>query len=464
MLKKDVKANKPMKVVIIGNNVAGTFTAQNLRFLNEDIEIEIYTQEAYPYYTRINLPEVISGKKSIQDLIVFDEVWYKTKDLKLFLSHKAEHINLENKTVHFSNKNISINYDKLILALGSTPNIPPINKAVEMKNNKQGVFTLRNIDDALEIKNFIASIPNEKAIVIGGGLLGLELANQIKDTNLKTTVVEFFPRLLPRQLDEECGKMLKDEIERRGIEVVLNATTQEILGNGKVTGIKLKDGRQFDAGIVLIQAGINPTIDLAKNAGIKTNKGIVINEYLETSETDVYAVGDCIEYNNQIYGIIPACMEQSKIIAASIIGAKTKEYDGTIPKNTLKIMGLDLTSIGIINPGEGEGGSWDILKKADVKDCCYQKIILKDNKLKGAILFGEKKAVSYVYKKMEEDVNKEELRKLLDINIYECVKCGFEYDEAKMPISFEDLPNEYKCTNCGASKDQFGKKRIMETY
>jgi nitrite reductase (NADH) large subunit len=451
-----------MKVVIIGNNVAGTFSAQNLRFLNEDIEIEIYTEEKYPYYTRINLPEVISGKKTIQDLIVFDEDWYTNKDLKLNLSHKAERINLENKTIKFSNNNKFVKYDKLILALGSTPNIPPINKALEMKNNKQGVFTLRSINDALEIKSYIASIPNEKAIIIGGGLLGLELANQIKDTNLKTTVVEFFPRLLPRQLDNECGKMLKEEIERRGIEVVLDATTQEILGNGKVTGIKLKDGRHLDAGIVLIQAGINPTIDLAENSGIKTNKGIIVNEYLETSEPEVYAVGDCIEYKNQIYGIIPACMEQSKIIAASIVGAKTKEYEGTIPKNTLKIMGLDLTSIGIIAPAEEEAGSWDILKKSDVKDCCYQKIILKDNKLKGAILFGETKAVSYVYKKMEEDVNKDELRELLDLYIYECEKCGDQYDEAKMGIPFEDLPNDYKCPNCGASKEYFKKKMIKE--
>ena len=459
-LKKDVKANKPMKVVIIGNNVAGTFTAQNLRFLSEDLEIEIYTQEIYPYYTRINLPEVISGKKTIQDLIVFDEEWYKSKSLKLYLDHKAERIDLENKIVYFSNNNKSARYDKLILALGSTPNIPPINKAVEMKNNKQGVFTLRSIEDAFEIKNYIASIPNQKAIIIGGGLLGLELANQIKDTNLKTTVVEFFPRLLPRQLDEECGKMLKDEIEKRGIEVVLDATTQEILGNSKVTGIKLKDGHQLDAGIVLIQAGINPTIDLAKNVGIKTNKGIIVNEYLETSEHDIYAVGDCIEYNNQIWGIIPACMEQSKIIAASIIGAKTKEYEGTTPKNTLKIVGLDLTSIGIINPVEEEAGSWDILKKSDVKDCCYQKIILKDNKLKGAILFGENKAVSYVYKKMEEEVNKEELRELLDLHIYECDKCGNQYDEAKMAIPFDELPNDYKCSNCGASKEHFQKKLV----
>ncbi|GAH81218.1 unnamed protein product, partial [marine sediment metagenome] len=212
----------------------------------------------------------------------------------------------------------------------------------------------------------------------------LELASQINDCNLDTTVVEFFPRLLPRQLDEECGTMLKDEIESRGIKVILSAATEEILGDGRVNSIKLKDGRKFDSDIVLIQAGIRPIIDLAKSANIKTDRGIIINEFLETSEKDIYAVGDCVQYKDQIWGIIPACMEQSKIVAASVLELKKVEYEGTTPKNTLKIVGLELTSIGTIDPKKEEGAGWEILKKSDKKDCCYQKIVLKDNKLKGA--------------------------------------------------------------------------------
>ena len=197
---------------------------------------------------------------------------------------------------------------------------------------------------------------------------------------------------------------------------------------------------------------------MAKNAGIKTNRGIIVNEFLETSEKDIYAVGDCIEYKNQVWGIIPACMEQSKIVAASIIGSQRVEYEGTTPKNTLKIVGLDLTSIGVIDPSTEESGGWEILKKADKKDCCYQKIILKENKLKGAILFGENKAMPYIYKKMEEDVDKEELRKLLELYIFVCNNCGMEYDEAKMNVMFDDLPANFKCPGCGGSKDNFKKK------
>ncbi|MFX1500298.1 MAG: FAD-dependent oxidoreductase [Promethearchaeota archaeon] len=444
-----------MKVVIIGNNVAGTFTAQNLRNLSNDIEIEIYTQERYPYYTRVNLPELISDKVTIDDLIVFKEDWYKNKRLNLHLSKKVTDLNPSNKTLQIEGENDPIAYDKLVFALGSTPNIPPIKNAVEMKNKNKGLFTLRSIDDALDIKDFIKNKNTKNAIIIGGGLLGLELANQINNTNLMTTVVEFFPRLLPRQLDIECGAMLKEEIESRGIKVVLDAVTEEIIGNSVVSGIKLKSGEIINGDLILIQAGITPTTDLAKNAGLNTNRGIIVDEFLQTSEKDIFAVGDCIEYKDQIWGIIPACMEQSKIAAASLLGLKKVDYKGTIPKNTLKIVGLDLTSIGMINPDKEQTGGWEILRKADKKDCCYQKLVLKDNKLKGAILFGENKIMSYVYNKMEEDVDKDELKKLLDLRTYSCNKCGTEYDEAEMGILFEDLPPDWVCPNCKCSKKDF---------
>lgn len=446
-----------MKVVIIGNNVAGTFTAQNIRSLNNDVKIDIYTQEKYPYYTRVNLPELISEKVTIDDLIVFKEDWYKNKRLNLHLNKKINKINPNNKTIQIEGKDDPIAYDKLVLALGSTPNIPPIKNAVEMKDKRIGLFTLRSIDDALEIKDFIKSKNAKKAIIIGGGLLGLELANQMNNNNLNTTVVEFFPHLLPRQLDIDCGGMLRNEIESRGIKVVLDATTEEILENGIVSGIRLKGGEIINGDIVLIQAGIRPTIDLAREANLDTNRGITVNKFLVTSEKDIFAVGDCIEYKNQIWGIIPACMEQSKIVAASVLGLKKIDYKGTTPKNTLKIVGLELTSIGIIDPSKEESGAWEILKKADKKDCCYQKVILKEGKLKGAILLGENKAMSYVYSKMEQDVDIDELKKLLELYTYICNNCGKEYDESKMGVLFKDLPDDFKCPGCKGHKEEFKK-------
>jgi nitrite reductase (NADH) large subunit len=447
---------KSMKILIIGNNVAGTFSAQNIRNLNDSAGIDIFTQENYPYYTRIKLPEFISDKVTIPDLIVFKEKWYETKNIKLHLGEKITKINPKDKLIYSEKSTNPISYNKLIIATGSNPSIPPIKNALEM--NHKGLFTLRSINDAMEIKDYIKQFNSKKkAIIIGGGLLGLELANQINQSNLDTTVVEFFPRLLPKQLDDECSTMLKEEIEHRGIKVVLNATTEEILGNESVEGIKLKDGRTLTADLILIQAGIKPEIELAQKAGITTNRGIIVNEFLETNEKDIYAVGDCIEYKNQTWGIIPACMEQSKIIAASILDKKRKEYIGTTPKNTLKIVGLELTSIGTFDPSSEEGGGWDILKRADKKDCCYQKIVLKDNKLKGAILFGDNNALSYVYSKMDQDVDTKELKNLLNIHEYACVNCGAIYDEAKMDIPFKDLPENFKCPNpkCRATKKDF---------
>ncbi len=445
-----------MKVVIIGNNVAGTFTAQNIRFLDKKVEIEIYTDEKYPYYSRIKLPELISNKVKIDNLIVFKNNWYEKNNLKYSLDKKISRIDPEQKLIFLENQKTLISYDKLILATGSMPNIPPIKNARELL--KKGVFTLRNIDDAIEIRNYIENNDVKKSIIIGGGLLGLELAKQVRDCKLDTTIIEFFPRLLPRQLDKECSNMLKSEIEKLGVKVVLNASTEEILGNGVVKGIKLKDGRKFDAEIILIQAGIKPTINLAKRANLETNRGIIVNEFLETSESDIFAVGDCVEYKNQTWGIIPACMEQSKIVAASVLGKKEIEYKGTTPKTTLKIVGLELTSIGIFDPSEEKSGGWEILRKADKENCCYQKIVLKDNKLKGAILFGDNKALSFVYNNMEENVNKNELRKLLELYIWVCSNCGAEYDEALMENLFEKLPTDWKCPNCKALKKKFKKK------
>ncbi len=442
-----------MKIIIIGNGVAGTFTAQNIRTLDKTAEIEIYSQEKYPYYTRVKLPEIISEQVKIEDLIVFKEDWYKKNNIKSHLNKKIQKILPKEKKILVEGQTDPISYDKLVLATGSIPNLLPIKNAKELF--KKGVFTLRNIEDAYEIRNYIKSKKVKKAIIIGGGLLGLELAKQIRNCKLDTMVVEFFPRLLPKQLDVDCADMLKEEIEEMGIKVVLNVNTEEILGDGSVKGIKLKDGRQFDAELVLIQAGIVPIIDLAKDAKLTVNKGIVVNEILETSEKDVFAVGDCIEYKNQTWGIIPACLEQSKIIASSVLGKKSVEYVGTTPKNTLKIVGVDLTSVGVFDPQKEPG--WEVLRKIDKKSKCYVKIVLKDNKLKGAIIFGDKEGIPYVNQNIENNVNKEEVKKVFQFDKWVCGKCSWEYDESKLETAFESLPDDYKCFKCKAPKSTFKK-------
>ncbi len=444
-----------MKVVIIGDGVAGTFTAQNLRNLNKDIEIEIISKESYPYYSRIKLPELISEKVQIEDLIMFKDEWYESNKIDLRLSKTVSKIHPRHKHVFIEGEEKPVEYNSLVIATGSTPSIPPIKNARELVG--KGVFTLRNIDDALEIRDYIKDNNAKRAIIIGGGLLGLELARQIKNCDLDTTVVEFFPRLLPKQLDVDCGGMLKDVIEDMGINVILDAATEKIASDGGELLVKIKNKQELKTDLVLIQAGINPTINLAKEAKIDTNRGIKVNEYLETSQSGIFAVGDCIEYKNQSWGIIPACIEQSKIAASSILGSHEQEYYGTVPKNTLKIVGIDLTSIGLFDPSDEDlvGAGWDILKMIDEEGTCYKKIVLKDNKIKGAILFGEKKAVPYISRHIETEVEEPELRRAIDMFKWRCQGCGNIYDEAKKGVKFEDLPEGWKCSNCEAPKESF---------
>jgi nitrite reductase (NADH) large subunit len=443
-----------MEIHIIGNNVAGTFSAQNIRKLNNDVEIHIYSEENYNYYTRIKLPEIISEKMTIEDLIVFKEEWYENNQISTHLNTKITKINPEHKNFLVEDTGEQIFYDKLILAVGSHPNVPPINNAREWLDN--GVFTLRNIEDALRIRRFIKENNCKRAIIIGGGLLGLELSKQIKNCGLDTRVVEFFPRLLPRQLDVDCANMLEQEVEEMGIEIELDAKTEKILSNDTIEGILLKSGEKYEADIIFIQAGVRPNIELAKESGINVDRGIIVNKYLETRKEDIYAVGDCIEFNNQTWGIIPACIEQAEIVASSVLGKNKKEYKGTTPKTTLKIVGIDLTSVGVHDPEE-VGGGWEILKKADRSSNCYQKIILKDNKLKGAILFGKNDAVPFVNKNIESEVSIEEIRNAIDAYIYKCENCGAEYDELKKGVAFQDLPEDWKCPQCGSPKTDFKK-------
>ncbi|MHA1723634.1 MAG: FAD-dependent oxidoreductase [Promethearchaeota archaeon] len=447
-----------MKIIIIGNGVAGTFTAQNIRNLDKDVAITLYSKEDYPYYTRIKLPQLISEQATISDLIVFDENWHLKNNIELKLSSEIKKIDTIDKQVFLNESSLPTSYDKLILATGSLPHIPPIKNAKEFLGN--GVFTLRTIKDALDIKEFILSRNVKRIIIIGGGLLGLELAKQIRVRDLDTTIVEFFARLLPKQLDIDCGTLLKKVIENMGINVVLRAATEKIIvKDGNVSGILIKNGEIIDADLVLIQAGIRPTIDLAAEAGIKCNRGIIVNQYLETSANDVFAVGDCIEYNDQTWGIIPACMEQAKIVASSILEKRDRVYEGTIPKNTLKIVGIDLTSIGLFDPSDKDmvGAGWEILKNIDKKNKCYKKIVLKNNILKGAILFGEKKAFSYINKNIESEINEDELRKVIELFKWQCKNCKYVYDDAKSDLLFKDLPVDWKC-KCGASKMMFERK------
>ncbi|MHA1379712.1 MAG: NAD(P)/FAD-dependent oxidoreductase [Candidatus Helarchaeota archaeon] len=371
-----------MRVVIVGGNIAGSNAGEIIKKENPEIEVELYTEEQYYSYSRIKLPSFICGRCKEHELVTCDHEWYKNRNISFNRNYKAIEILPEQKVICFENGE-ETTYDKLLLATGSKSNILPIPGI-----DKKGIFTLKTLDDAKHIIE--DATRNKSAIVVGGGLLGLETAKGLADLNLDVIMCEYFPRLLPKQLDREGAEILKQILEDFNIKVILGANTKEITGDEKLT-IKLVDGREATADMIVFSVGVKPNTELAKNAGIKVNRGILVDKYMRTNRKDIYAAGDCAEFNNRVWGIVPVAYEQSKIAALNIIGKET-EYDEVIPSNTLKIVDVDLTSMGIVTPETvlKNGKLTQQMRKLDKDKRIYKKIVIQDNKLIGAILLGDK--------------------------------------------------------------------------
>ncbi|NOR14719.1 MAG: NAD(P)/FAD-dependent oxidoreductase [Candidatus Aminicenantes bacterium] len=373
-----------MHVIVIGNGLCGTIFAKTLRDIDADIEIDIFGQEQYLYYPRPNLIEFLAGHMPYDRLFAFSEAWYSDHNIRLHLAQKVEKIDPAAKTVEFKNRGVK-KYDKLLLAHGAYAGVPPIKNV-----NKSGVFTLRTLEDALNIQAYLKD--RKKVVVIGGGLLGLEIARALKAGGAEVAVVEFFPRLLPRQLDTQAATLLKRQIENMGIQVLLDKTTEEVLGGGEATGLRFKDGGEIAADMIVVAAGVRPYLDLAQESGLETDRGVIVNAYLQTSHPDIYAAGDVSEHKGRVHGIIPASFQQARTAAYNISG-QVQEYEGTVPSNTLKVMGVHVTSLGLVNPEE-EG--YEEIFKLDAAQGCYKKVVLQNGALVGAIWMGSKEGINEI--------------------------------------------------------------------
>ena len=374
-----------LNVVIIGNGVAGVTAARIIKEKKPETQVSIITNENSHYYPRPRLYDVLSGDAKPQDVTILSEEWYKKNRIRVQLNKKVISIDTQQKELLLEDQS-RVKYDKLLLANGGHSFVPHI-KGVK----KKGVFTLRTIKDAIAIKEFTKK--TTKAIVIGGGLLGLEFASSLKKLGQKVTVVEMFPRLLPRQLDTDGAAILKNHITSRGIDVVLGAKTTEILGEITVSGIMLESGETICGDIILFSAGIRSNIELVLKAGIIVNRGVIVDNYMRTSAEDVYAAGDVAEFKGMVYGIIPAAIEQATIAATNILGEEHNIYTGTVPSNTLKVVNIDLTSIGIFNP---KYQTYEKIKETDQKKGVYKKLVLDKGKILGAIFLGDKKGVTSI--------------------------------------------------------------------
>jgi nitrite reductase (NADH) large subunit len=378
-----------MNIIIVGNGVAGITAARIIKEKDPKSNVSVYTEENHHYYPRPRLYDILSGRAEPHDIYTFSDEWYTKKGIKVHLNKRALRIESEKKELVLED-NSKIHFDKLLLANGASSFVPPIKGS-----DKKGTFTLRSIKDALIIKDYTRK--TKKSIVIGGGLLGLEFASSLRKLGQQVTVVEIFSRLLPRQLDQDAAKLLKDRISSQGINIFLDSKTAEIIGKQNVSGILLDSGQKISGELVLISAGVRPNIKLASESGIKVNRGVLVDQYLQTSADDVYAAGDITEFEEKLYGIIPAALDQANIAAVNMLEKKQKIYNSTIPTSTLKVVGVDLTSMGIVNPEEKK---YEEIKRIDTQNGIYKKLVLEKGKIVGAILLGDRKGVTSITKLM----------------------------------------------------------------
>ncbi len=375
------------RYVIVGNGVAGTTAAEEIRKLDKEGSIVLLTEEDLPFYWRIRLIEFIAGEADEKALVAKKESWYRDQKIELKLGTKVVDGDPSKKAV-VTTEGEKIPFDKLLVATGSRSFIPPIKGS-----DKEGVFALRSIQDGRAI---LARARKAKEIVlIGGGLLGLEAGNSVRKLGAKVKVVEFFPRLIPRQLDSEGAKRLQAKMEDMGFSFWLGAKTQEITGKNGVESVLLEGGERLSADMVIISAGVRPAMDLAKPLGLETDKGIKVDGRLRTSQSEVYAAGDVAEFKGIPYGIWPAAAEQGKIAGINMAGGDAT-YDGTTMSNVLKVVGIDLAAAGEIDVDHKHES------KVVVGEGLYRKIVLKDDRVIGCIMLGDKTGFNQVTRWMSE--------------------------------------------------------------
>jgi nitrite reductase (NADH) large subunit len=365
-----------MKYLIIGNGVAGTTAAQNIRKIDNEGEITIVTDEKTPYYSRIRLIEYLAGEAGEKDIIIYKDEWYEKNNIKLLLDSAVSGVNDDSKEV-LTERGDRIGYDRLLISSGGISFVPPI-----AGSDKSGVFTLRNIADADKIINYAEG--KKKVILIGGGVLGLEAGNSLRKRGMDICVIEFFPRLLPRQMDPEGAQVLKAQMESMGFTFYLGAKTKEITGGDQTTGVLLEDGTQLEGDLVIISAGVRPRADLAKKLGLTIDKGVVVNDRMETEIEGIYSAGDLIEHRERFYGIWPAAQNQGEVAGTNMAGGDAV-YEGTTMSNVLKVVGVDLAAAGDID-ADGEFGS---IVQNDREKFVYKKLVIKDGILSGCILYGD---------------------------------------------------------------------------
>jgi nitrite reductase (NADH) large subunit len=390
-----------MKYIIIGNGVAGTTAALNIREFDASGEIIVITEEDIPFYSRIRLPEYLSGSIDEKKLILHDDAWYKRNGITLITNRRVSLIEPVDRRVVLGGED-RIPYDKLLIATGGRASIPALRGA-----DKKGVFTLRTIADARKIRTYAENAVN--VMILGAGVLGLEIGNALRKTGKSVTLVEFSPRLLPKQMDETGSGILQKKLESLGLRFILSARADEVLGVASVEGLKLKDGVTVRGQIIVVSAGIIPDTSLLVNTGIALGKGVPVNDRMETELPDIYAAGDAAEHCDKIYGIWPAAEKQGEIAGINMAGGNTS-YNSTIPSHSVTVAGIEVIAYGEIDVD----CTLPSLVYQNKEKGIYKKIVVRDDCVAGCILCGDTTGKKEVISAVQERRQVNTMRKTLE--------------------------------------------------
>ncbi|ESJ11898.1 FAD-dependent pyridine nucleotide-disulfide oxidoreductase [Cupriavidus sp. HPC(L)] len=369
--------DKP-RLVVVGNGMAGMRTVEELLALAPDLyDITVFGAEPHGNYNRILLSPVLAGEKTVDDIMLHPQEWYARHGITLLAGDPVVAIDRARRLVR-SRSGKEIRYDRLLLATGSRPFIVPV-----PGHALDGVIAFRDIQDVETM--LAAARAHRHAVVIGGGLLGLEAANGLLRQGMDVTVLHLGDALMDRQLDANAAALLKRTLERRGLRILLGANTSEILGETRVTGVRLADGTQIPADLVVMAAGVRPNAELARAAGLHCERAIVVDDTLQTYDPRIYAVGECVQHRQATFGLVAPIWDQARVCAAHLAGAGHRRYVQQATATRLKVSGVELYSAGDIVGGDD---SEDLVLR-DPRRGIYKRLVLQQGRLAGAVLYGD---------------------------------------------------------------------------
>ncbi|MFT3904699.1 MAG: nitrite reductase small subunit NirD [Steroidobacteraceae bacterium] len=366
------------KLVVIGNGMAAMKVIEDLLAVApQAYEVTVFGAEPHGSYNRVLLSPVLSGEKRSEDIVTHSPEWFAEQGIVFHSGDPIEHIDRARRVVR-SRRGIEQVYDRLLVATGSHAIVLPV-----PGKELPGVVTFRDLADVDSM--LFAARTQRRAVVIGGGLLGLEAANGLLKRGMEVSVVHLAGSLMERQLDEPAAALLQGELERRGIQFFLKASTQAILGSERVQGVQLADGREIAADLVVMAVGVRPNADLARAAGLRCDRGVLVDDTLLTYDPAVYAVGECVQHRNSTYGLVAPLWEQAAVCAAHLAERGTARYPGSRLATQLKVSGIDVYSAGEFNVKEGR----ESLVMRDPKRGVYKRLVLENNRIRGAVLVGD---------------------------------------------------------------------------